>query len=344
VFCDKLFNYLYSLKELSAMINVSILVPESSVMQAIADPQYLFSAVNQFLAVSGKKPLFHVQLVGAKKEIKLNDGMFSVHTDKQLKEVKKTDLVFIPALFGDMKAAVDKNKILVPWINEQYANGAEVASLCVGAFLLASTGLLNGKKCSTHWGFQNEFREMFPEVELVDGSIITEEYRIYSSGGANSYWNLLLHLVEKYTDRHTAILASKYFAIDIDRDSQTAFAMFKGQKNHADAAIKEAQEFIEKNIAERILVDELADKVAVGRRSFERRFKQATNNTVLEYIQRIKMEAAKHNFETSRKNINEVMFDVGYSDSKAFRTTFKKITGLTPVEYRNKYNKQPVMA
>ena len=326
------------------MKNVSILVPESSLMQAIADPQYLFSAVNQFLAVSGKQPLFHVQLVGAKKEVKLNDGMFSVHTDKQLKEVKKTDLVVIPALFGDMKTAVDKNKNLVPWINEQYAKGAEVASLCVGAFLLASTGLLNGKKCSTHWGFQNEFREMFPEVEVVDGSIITEEHRIYSSGGANSYWNLLLHLVEKYTDRHTAILASKYFAIDIDRDSQTAFAMFKGQKNHADAAIKEAQEFIEKNIAERILIDELAGKVAVGRRSFERRFKQATNNTVLEYIQRIKMEAAKHNFETSRKNINEVMFDVGYSDSKAFRTTFKKITGLTPVEYRNKYNKQPVMA
>ena len=326
------------------MKNVSILVPESSVMQAIADPQYLFSAVNQFLAVSGKQPLFHVQLVGPKKEVKLNDGMFSVHTDRQLKDVKKTDLVFIPALFGDMKTAVDKNKNLVPWINEQYAKGAEVASLCVGAFLLASTGLLNGKKCSTHWGFQNEFREMFPEVEVVDGSIITEEHRIYSSGGANSYWNLLLHLVEKYTDRHTAILASKYFAIDIDRDSQTAFAMFKGQKNHADTAIKEAQEFIEKNVAERISVDELAGKVAVGRRSFERRFKQATNNTVLEYIQRIKIEAAKHNFETSRKNINEVMFDVGYSDSKAFRTTFKKITGLTPIEYRNKYNKQPVMA
>ena len=326
------------------MKNVSILVPESSVMQAIADPQYLFSAVNQFLAVSGKQPLFHVQLVGAKKEVKLNDGMFSVHTDRQLKDVKKTDLVFIPALFGDMKTAVDKNKNLVPWINEQYAKGAEVASLCVGAFLLASTGLLNGKKCSTHWGFQNEFREMFPEVEVVDGSIITEEHRIYSSGGANSYWNLLLHLVEKYTDRHTAILASKYFAIDIDRDSQTAFAMFKGQKNHADTAVKEAQEFIEKNVAERISVDELAGKVAVGRRSFERRFKQATNNTVLEYIQRIKIEAAKHNFETSRKNINEVMFDVGYSDSKAFRTTFKKITGLTPIEYRNNYNKQPVMA
>ena len=326
------------------MKKVSILVPESSVMQAIADPQYLFSAVNQFLVVSGKQPLFQVRLVGAKKEIKLNNGIFSVHTDQLLKDIEKTDLVFIPALFGDMKTAVAKNQNLVPWIREQYAKGAEVASLCVGAFLLASTGLLNGKKCSTHWGFQNEFREMYPEVEVVEGSVITEEHRIYSSGGANSYWNLLLHLVEKYTDRHTAILASKYFAIDIDRESQTAFAMFKGQKNHADTAIKEAQEFIEKNIAERISIDELAGKVAIGRRSFERRFKQATNNTVLEYIQRIKVEAAKHNFETSRKNINEVMFDVGYTDSKAFRTTFKKVTGLTPIEYRNKYNKQPVMA
>jgi len=321
------------------MKSVSILVPESSVMQAVADPQYLFSAVNQFLTVAGKKPLFNIQLVGAKKDIKINEGMFSIHIDKQIKDVKKTDLILIPALFGNMQTAIDKNKMLIPWINEQYKNGAELASLCVGAFLLASTGLLNGKKCSTHWGFQNEFREMFPEVEVIDGSIITEEHRIYSSGGANSYWSLLLHLVEKYTDRETAILASKYFAVDIDRDSQSAFAMFKGQKNHADTAIKQAQEYIEKNIEEKITVDELADMVAVGRRSFERRFKQATNNTILEYIHRVKIEAAKRSFESSRKNINEVMFDVGYTDTKAFRVMFKKITGLTPVEYRNKYNK-----
>lgn len=342
VFYDSIFFYLYSNQPFCQMKNVSILVPESSVMQAIADPQYLFSAVNQFLAASGKEPLFHVELVGATKEVKINNGIFSVHTDKQLKDVKKTDIVFIPALFGDMQTAIDKNKVLIPWINEQYKNGAEVASLCVGAFLLASTGLLNGKKCSTHWGFQNEFREMFPEVEVIDGSIITEEHRLYSSGGANSYWNLLLHLVEKYTDRETAVLASKYFAVDIDRDSQTAFAMFKGQKNHSDAAIKKAQEYIEQHISDKIAVDELADLVAVGRRSFERRFKQATNNSVLEYIHRIKIEAAKRSFETSRKNMNEVMFDVGYTDTKAFRTVFKKVTGLTPIEYRNKYNKIPV--
>lgn len=325
------------------MKKVSILVPESSVIQAIADPQYLFTAVNQFLQSYGKQPLFDVKLVGNNREVKLNNGLYTIHTDEQLHDKNQYDLVFIPALFGDMKQAVSANEELKPWIVEQYNRGAEVASLCVGAFMLASTGLLNGKKCSTHWGFANEFREMFPEVDVVDGSIVTEENRIYSSGGANSYWNLLLYLVEKYTDRDTAILASKYFAIDIDRESQAAFAMFKGQKNHNDGEITKVQDFIEAGYQDKITVDQLADKFAIGKRSLERRFKKATGNTIMEYVQRIKVEAAKRSFEKSRKNVNEVMYDVGYTDTKAFRELFKKITGLTPIEYRNKYNKQPVL-
>ncbi len=326
------------------MKHVSILVPESSVIEAIADPRYMFTAVNQFLQAEGKPPLFNVQLVGIKKEVKLDNNLFSVHANALIKDIKKTDLIFIPALCGDIKNALELNKNFVGWIQDQYNNGAEVASLCVGAFLLASTGLLNGKKCSTHWLFANEFRNMFPDVELVDGSIITEENGLYSSGGANSYWNLLLYLVEKYTNRDIAILASKFFAIEIDRNSQNAFMMFQGQKEHEDDEIKKAQEFIEENYPDKITVYNLADKFAIGRRSFERRFKKATHNTVVEYMQRVKIEAAKRSFESTRKNITEVMFDVGYTDTKAFRTVFKKITGLTPVEYRNKYNKQVELA
>ncbi|HOY16028.1 MAG TPA: helix-turn-helix domain-containing protein [Haliscomenobacter sp.] len=322
------------------MKQVSILVPESAVMEAVADPRYMFTAANQFLMSAGKAPLFEVELVGQNKEVRLHDGVFSVHADKVLAEVKRTDLVVIPALFGDMKQAVEKNQDIIPWIVQQHQQGAEVASLCVGAFLLASTGLLDGKKCSTHWAFYNEFRETFPQVEVADGSIITNEQGLYSSGGANSYWNLLLYLLEKYTDRDTAILAAKYFAIDIDRNNQSAFAMFKGQKDHKDQEIKQTQDFIEANYQDKISVDHLADSVAVSRRSFERRFKQATGNTVVEYLQRVKIEAAKRSFESSRKNINEVMYDVGYTDTKAFRTVFKKLTGLTPIEYRNKYNKE----
>lgn len=321
------------------MKHISILVPENAVVQAIADPEYCFNTVNRFLEDSGEEPLFCVELIGIKDLIKMNQGRFSVHPDRHIDEVRKTDLIIIPAISGDMQQCIERNKAFLPWIVAQHAKGAEVASLCVGAFLLAATGLLNGGKCSTHWGFTQVFHEMFPEIDMQDGAIVTEERQIYSSGGATSYWNLLLHLTEKYTDRATAIKISKYFAIDINRQSQSAFAMFTGQKNHHDDAIKEAQEYIEQNIDERITVELLADKVAVGRRTFERRFKQATNNSVLAYIQRVKIESAKRQFENSRKNINEVMYHVGYTDTKAFRTIFKKITGLTPIEYRNKYNK-----
>ncbi|TND09008.1 MAG: AraC family transcriptional regulator [Bacteroidetes bacterium] len=321
------------------MKNISIIVPETAVMEAIADPRYMFMAANEFLASAGKPRLFKVELVGLKKQVKLMDNLATIHPDKTIDQVKKTDLIFIPAISGDIEVALDKNKKYIPWIVEQHKKGAEVASLCIGAFLLASTGLLNGKKCSTHWLSANEFRNMFPDVDLVDGSIISEENGIYSSGGANSYWSLLLYLLEKYTSRETAVLASKFFAVDIDRDSQNKFMMFKGQRNHNDEAIKQAQDYIEQNIDEKITIDALADMVSTGRRSFERRFKQATNNSVLEYIQRVKIEGAKRALESSRKNVNEVMHEVGYTDTKAFRDLFKKITGLTPIEYRNKYNK-----
>jgi len=326
------------------MKHISILVPQTAVIEAIADPRYLFTAVNEFLQASGKPPLFKVELVAATKEVRLNNSVFSVHADKLLEDIDHTDLIFIPAISGNMNCALQLNQELLPWIIKHHSRGSEVASLCMGAFLLASTGLLDGKKCSTHWLFANQFREMFPNVDLVDGSIITESQGIYSSGGANSYWNLLLYLVEKYTDRDTAILAAKYFAIDIDRESQLAFMMFQGQKGHEDEKIKKVQEFIDGNYQEKLTVDQLADMLALGRRSFERRFKSATKNTVIEYIQRVKIEAAKRSFESSRKNITEVMFDVGYTDNKSFRDVFKKITGLTPIEYRNKYHKEvPVL-
>jgi transcriptional regulator GlxA family with amidase domain len=322
------------------MKHVSILVPQSAILAAVDDPRHVFSQVNSFYRQAGKPAVFDIKLVGSRKEIKLHNNLFTVHSDLLLDEVKRTDLIFIPALAGDLKAALAANEEFVPWIVEQHRQGAEVASLCVGAFMLAKTGLLNGKKCSTHWNAANEFRQMFPEVELVTDQIITEEGGIYTSGGATSYWNLLLYLVEKFTNRETAILTAKVFAIDIERHSQSQFVIFKGQRQHTDEDIKKTQKFIETNFHERITIDELSDRFALSRRSLERRFKRATNNTVAEYIQRVKIEAAKKSFETSRKNISEVMFEVGYSDTKAFRGTFKKITGMTPIDYRNKYNKE----
>ncbi|HEX2846547.1 MAG TPA: helix-turn-helix domain-containing protein [Chitinophagaceae bacterium] len=322
------------------MKHVSILVPRGAIMGSIEGPHKLFTEVNELAVSMGKQPLFKVHLVGIDQHTPLSSGLFTVSTEWTIDNTKKTDLVIIPAVHGDLQKAIDDNQAFIPWIVRQYKAGAEIASLCLGAFLLASTGLLKGRNCATHWLAANDFRKMFPDVNLVADKILTDEYGIYSSGGAYSYLNLILYLVEKYSGREMAVFVSKIFQIDIERDSQSPFTIFRGQKEHEDEPVKKAQEFIERNFQERITVDQLAGMLALGRRNLERRFKKATSNTVVEYIQRVKIEAAKMSLESSRENVTEVMYNVGYTDPKAFRITFKRITGLSPVQYRNKYNRE----
>ncbi len=326
------------------MKTVSILVPEGAVPAAIVDPRYMFSAVNQFLIQSGQPPMFKIQLIGLSPEVTLSDGAVVIRPDLVIGDTGRSDLVIVPALSGEMKSALKANQAFVPWMVRQYKNGAELASLCIGAFLLAETGLLQGMSCSTHWMFADAFRAMFPQVNLVDERIVTDQNGIYSSGGASAYWNLLLHLVEKYTSREMAVLAAKFFVLDIGRDSQAPFAIFKGQRKHEDDVVKLAQAHIEDSFQERLTIDGIADKFGVGRRTFERRFKKATSNTVIEYIQRVKIEAAKSQLEGGRKTVNEVMYEVGYTDVKAFRDVFKKIAGMSPIDYRNRYRKVGVLS
>ena len=327
------------------MKHVSILVPLGhSSLPNIDGTHQILSEANGFLSMMGRSPMFDIKLVGLSKETSQRNGLYTVSPDCLINEVPKTDLIIIPAMHGDLPKAIELNKAFIPWILQQYSKGAELASFCIGSFFLASTGLLKGKQCATHWQLANQFRSMFPDVNLVDDKIMTEADGIYTSGGAYSFLNLLLYLIEKYAGRDVAILVSKAFMIDIDRYSQSPFIIFEGQKAHQDEPVKKAQEFIEKNFEEKITVDQLASMFALGRRSLERRFKKATSNTVTEYIQRVKIEAAKKDLETGRKNINEVMYEVGYNDVKAFRTTFRKVTGLSPVEYKNKYSKEALTA
>jgi transcriptional regulator GlxA family with amidase domain len=329
-------------KKHNGMKTVTILVPTGAILGSIEGPRQLLTSVNSYAASMGKPPLFNIELVGLTKETPLISGIYTIHTDRVIKDVSKTDLVIIPAIDGEIKKALEDNKELIPWIAQQYRTGAEIASLCVGAFLLASTGLVDGKKCATHWVAANEFRKMFPEVHLVTERVVTDENGIYTSGGAYSYLTLVLYLIEKYAGRAAAVFCAKVFAIDIDRESQSPFMMFSGQKDHEDEPIKKAQMFIEDNFHQKITVDELASMFSLSRRNLERRFKRATSNTVVEYIQRVKIEAAKMSLESSRENVNEVMYKVGYTDTKAFRTTFKKLTGISPIQYRTKYNPQMV--
>ena len=325
------------------MKHLTIIVPEGeNNLSSIVGAYKIFTRANEYWKKNGKEELFTIQLAGISKKVEFYEGLFTVKPHTHISAIAKTDLIIIPSVNHNYEKALGGNKPLVDWIAKQYKNGAEVASICTGAFLLASSGLLDGKTCSTHWAAAENFRRVFPEVNLQTDLLITDEHGIYTNGGAYSFLNLMIYLVEKYFDRQTAIFCSKVFQIEMDRNSQSAFSIFTGQKLHGDEMVKKVQNYIEGNLHERISVEDLSSKFSVGRRNFDRRFIKATGNTPIEYSQRVKIESAKKALETSRKTINEIMYEVGYSDIKAFREVFRKITGMSPVEYKQRYNKEAV--
>ncbi len=264
--------------------HLTLLNPAGEVnLSSIVGTYKIFTRANAHYRMAHGDEPFQIELAGASRQIELYGGLFSVNPQSNLSSIHKTDLIVIPSLNHDYAKVVKGNQAMIDWIGNHYRLGAEIACICTGAFLLAATGLSDGKSCSTHWSATDAFRARFPKVKLQSDRLITDEAGIYTNGGAYSFFNLILYLVGKYYGRETAIYCSKVFQIDMDRHSQAEFAIFSGNKDHGDEIILKAQTYIERSISERIPVEELSSKFFVGRRNFDRRFIKATGLTSLEY-------------------------------------------------------------
>lgn len=337
---DKPILYLCFMKQ------VVIIVPECDVnLSSVTGPLEVLKGANAYWQRRGNRSSMEIRIAGLTKERVIGDGYLSLHP-VAIQLIDQADLIIIPSLSADkgFDHLVNSNTELAHWLKAQYKSGAEIASICTGAFLLAATGLLDGKTCSTHWNAEHEFRRMFPKIDLHIDQLITARQGIYTNGGAYSFLNLMLFLVERYFDRETAIFCAKTFQIDLDRTSQSPFFIFEPQKSHGDEMINKAQAYLEKNLSEKISFEHLASELAISRRNFDRRFIKATGNTPVEYLQRLKVEVAKNALEKGRKSIFEIMLEVGYADDKAFREVFRRITGLSPLDYRARFNQESVLA
>lgn len=324
------------MKQVIFLIADGVLKP-SSLFNAIE----IFEKANEFLAQRTGRPYYDIRLAGTNLRQPLVGGLFTLRVSS-LKTAGKADLVILPSFAEQDDFAIRKSRKALDWVVSQYRAGAEVASLCTGTFLLAATGLLDGKPCATHWKAEAYFRRLFPELKLHTNKIVTDQQGVYTAGGAISSLNLALYIIEKYNGREAALYCARVLQIDIDRSSQSPFIIFDGLKDHKDEVIRDSQEFIEQHVNERLTVEQLALESAMDRINFTRRFKKATQLSPADYVQRIKVESAKRLFESTGMQINEVMYEVGYTDIKAFRETFKKIAGMTPGDYRNKFNKIPI--
>lgn len=267
-------------------------------------------------------------------------NQFYIQPHCAIHEVKDTDLIMISAVAGDVERVIGRSQGVLDWLIRQYRSGVPIASMCTAAFILAETGLLKGKTATTHWGYVDLFRKRYPLVHLRPEALITDEGDLYCSGGANAYNDLSLYLIEKMSSREIAVQCSKAMVQDFGRATQSPYAAFRFPKSHTEREISAVQRWIEENYTEEITIAALAQRCAMGQRTFERRFKQATGESPIAYLQKVRINAAKSLLERPHSTFEEATYRVGYEDISSFRKIFQRHTGLRPKEYQRLFQQR----
>lgn len=323
------------------MKKVTMLAFDTAPATTITAPMDVFQFAGRFFnAASGEAstPLFDVEVVTPDgSPVKCaNDILITPH--RSMDEVAKTDIILISAVW-DIETTLVKQKKAIQWLQDQYNQGVNIGGLCTGAFILAATELLDGKDATTHWGVTDVFQQLYPQVNLKPERLITDAGDLFCSGAFNACTDLALYLVAKFVGYEVAIQSAKALIHDIGRVSQAPYTCFNFQKNHNDEAVLKTQRIIENKFHTTVDIEQLAQQNGMSRRNFERRFKNATGDTPLLYLQRVRVEEAKKILEAEDKSFDEVCYQVGYEDSSFFRKIFIKHTGLRPAEYRTKFQR-----
>ena len=321
------------------MKKVTILGLYNSMASTIFGPMDIFNQVgrlwnrvNQFQ----QTPYFEVAIASVDGGPIQCLNKIQIQPHCSIEAVQQTDLLII-ASATYIEEILQRSPGLVPWIRSQYDRGAHVASICTGVFLLAETGLLDGKSATLHWGFTEIFRRRYPRVMLKEDRMFFDHGRIYCSAGVNAGLDLSLYLVEKICGRPAALQSAKTMILDLGRELQAPYMTHLFARDHGDPLVLKAQKWIEQHQTESIDYDRLASKFRLSRRSLERRFKQASGTTPLGYLQKLRVEKAKKLLEAGSHTFNEISYLVGYEDIPFFRKLFIRLTGLRPREYQQRF-------
>lgn len=272
------------------------------------------------------------------KDVKCANGLtISAHHD--ISDINSTDLLIIPTIAGDISQTLELNQEALPWLIKMHQQGADIVSNCTGAFLLAESGLLNYKKATTHWGFVEEFKRRYPLVDLQAEQMITTDGEIFCSGGGMAWFDMALYLIERYCGYDIAKASSKSYVIDMGRGSQAIYSSLPGKRYHQDERILALQDWLDNHFDKTLTVLELAEHAKLSERTLKRRFKAATGETPIQYIQHLRIEAAKKRLESSQDSVEAITHQIGYENLASFIRLFKRITNMTPSGYRARFSR-----
>ena len=285
-------------------------------------------------------PRFHVTTASADGRPVRCDGEIWIQPNAALNEVGKPDLIFVPTTGLSLDDVVERNAPVVPWLKRRSTRGVAIASVCSGVGLVAAAGLLDGKRATTHWGLADRFREKYPRVNWMPELMVTEDRGFYCGGGVNASLDLSIYLVERFCGHEIALQTAKALLIETPRAWQSGFAIVPLKTDHNDDSISSAQEWMHKNFARTFPLEDPARRVGMSVRNFVRRFKQATGDSPLSYLQKLRVAAAKRMLENNHRTMQEISDAVGYGDVAFFRSLFQRHTGVSPSAYRDRFGAQ----
>jgi len=254
--------------------------------------------------------------------------------DQTFAEKDTADIVFLPALWRNPQRVVHTMPAIYPWLKWQYENGAIISAVGTGVCFVAEAGLLDDKAATTHWHYFDEFQKRYPLVLLKRQYFITQSATLYCSASINALADLTVHFIQRIYNANIANHVERHFSHEIRRSYEST-GYFDGQINqHPDEDIVQAQMWLQDNYAKEVRFGDVAERFDMSVRSFNRRFKAATNKSPLQYLQEIRIQTAKDLLKTSNLTISEIAFKVGYSDMGHFTALFKKMLATTPSDYR----------
>jgi transcriptional regulator GlxA family with amidase domain len=320
------------------MKSIALLLPRDYRLFSVAAILDVFSTVNSFYRRSRKEAFFDIRIITNSDTVRQYGGKLFGCPIRSYRSGYRADLVLIPGLHTeDLTKTIEENVVLIPWLKRQFASGADMASFCTGSFMFAAAGLLNGKLATTHVDVCPKFILDFPSVYVKPGRTVTVDGRCYTSGGSVSAFHLLILLVQKYCGNEMAIRISKFFAIDLDRYQQSYFSTFRPDYSHNDELVRRVQKKLEANFRDITTIEKVIHDFPASRRNIVRRFKQMTGVPPIQYLQHIRIERAKRDLEQTDHSISEIIDQTGYTDPKSFRKVFRKLVGVTPLEYRRRF-------
>jgi transcriptional regulator GlxA family with amidase domain len=320
-----------------AVLDVTVVLLEAGYASTAIAPIEVFhsaGALWNWLHGEDLQPRFRVRVASVDGKPVTSLCSLGLMPQCSLADIKRTDIIIVPASGWDVQDKIAANGALITWLRKHHAKGAYVAGVCTGVLFLAEAGLLDGREATTHWGVADILKERYPKVNWRAEQFVTEDGRLFCSGGIYASVDLSLYLVEKFCGHEIALQTAKSLLVSMPRTRQSGYAVVPLSPPHSDAKIRDTEDHLRTHFARDLSIERLAERVGMSPRTFIRRFKAATGRLPGAYHQSLRIAAAKEMLEQGAGSIQTVCTSVGYTDLAFFRRLFKRQTGMTPADYR----------